>query len=710
MKNNRLLTLVVVVVLLLAASGLAVNQAVNNMNLGLDLRGGVYVLYQAVEADDTGAVGTDRIDRAISVIRNRIDGLGVAEPVIQREGDDRIRVELAGIEDQQSAREVIGRTAMLTFVGPDGETILTGGDLRNAGVTFDERNRPAVSLEFSPEGTRKFAEATEKYLGQIIYIQLDDEVISNPEVISIIADGNAIITNQENVEEASNLALMLRSGALPVELVELETRAVGPTLGQDSLNRSVQAGVAGLILVLVFMLVYYRVFGIIASVSLITYLALVFSLLTAINATMTLFGIAGLILSVGMAVDANVIIFERIKEEIKTGRTMRTSIEAGFDHAFSAILDANVTTLIAAAILFYFATGPVRGFAVTLSIGILASMVTAIFLTRYLLRSFNKAEILRTPQNDAAKDAGVLAGGVNFVGMRKIAFILSAVLIIVGIVSMSTAGMNFGIDFTGGTNIHLNIGQDFTLEEAREVLEPLGLEGATLQQVGATGLGEGQAQELLIKAHELTPEEQDAVLAAFQEQYNITTDDYSVESVGAVVGGELTRQALIALLLASIAMIAYITLRFEYRFALSAIVALLHDALIVLAFFSVFRVEVNGPFIAAILFILGYSINDTIVIFDRVRENLKNRHKDKLTDVVNMSIRSSLRRSIITSLTTLLVLLTMYIFGGVTLQAFISALLVGVFAGTYSSIFIASPVWLSWKEAEAGKKTRTKTA
>ena len=295
---------------------------------------------------------------------------------------------------------------------------------------------------------------------------------------------------------------------------------------------------------------------------------------------------------------------------------------------------------------------------------------------------------------------------MSFVGMRKYAFILSAVIILIGLFSLATTGLNLGIDFTGGTNIHLNIGQEFTLDEVRDVLAPLDLEGSTVQQVGAEGIGESQRQELLIKARELTPTEQDAVIAAFQEQYNLTGDFLlSVDNVDAVVGGELTRQALIALLLASAAMILYITLRFEYRFALSAISALLHDALIVLAFFSVFQVEVNGAFIAAVLFVLGYSINDTIVIFDRVRENLKNRHKEKLTEVVDNSIRQSLRRSIITSLTTLFVLITLYVFGGMTLRPFISALLVGVVAGTYSSLFIASPIWLSWKEAESRKRT-----
>lgn len=404
MKSNRLLSLVLVVILILAASGLAVNEAVRNINLGLDLRGGVYVLYQAVETDE-GAHGDDKIDRAITIIRNRIDGLGVAEPVIQREGDDRIRIELPGIADQRAAHEVIGKTAMLEFVGPDNEVILSGGDLRDARATFDARNRPAVSLEFNPEGTRKFAEATERYIGQIIAIYLDEEAISTPVVEAVITDGQAIISGSMTLEEAGNLALMLRSGALPVQLVELETRSVGPELGRDSLVRSVRAGVAGVILVLLYMLIYYRAFGVVANIALIAYMAVLLGMLTAINATMTLFGIAGLILSVGMAVDANVIIFERIKEELKAGRTIRTSIEAGFERAFSAILDANVTTLIAAAVLFHFASGPIRGFAVTLSAGIVASMITAIFLTRFLLRQSVRAEILKTP--DVALDKGV---------------------------------------------------------------------------------------------------------------------------------------------------------------------------------------------------------------------------------------------------------------------------------------------------------------
>ncbi|MBS3899483.1 MAG: protein translocase subunit SecF [Dethiobacter sp.] len=300
---------------------------------------------------------------------------------------------------------------------------------------------------------------------------------------------------------------------------------------------------------------------------------------------------------------------------------------------------------------------------------------------------------------------------MSFVALRKYAFIFSAVLIIAGVISMSLRGLNFGIDFTGGTLLHLNIRQEFTLEEARGVLAPLGLEAATLQKVGAEGLAEGEKLELLIQTQQLTPAEQDDIFSAFQEKYELTADDLlRVENVAPVVGGELQRQALIALLLAGLGMIAYITIRFEFRFAVSAIAALLHDLLVMLAFFSLFQIEVNGPFIAAVLTVLGYSINDTIVIYDRIRENLKTRRKEQFADVVDNSIRQSLVRAINTSVTTLIVVVTILVFGGITLYPFMLALLVGVFFGTYSSVFIASPIWLVWKEREMRKHLRAKSA
>ncbi|HHX74788.1 MAG TPA: protein translocase subunit SecD [Firmicutes bacterium] len=701
MNRNRLLVLLLVCVLLVGGSALAVWQAATKMKLGLDLRGGVYVLYRAVETEE-GTDSTDKLDRAITVIRNRIDALGVTEPVIQREGNDRIRVELPGINDQRKAREVIGKTALLKFVGPDGETIVEGDELDDARAAFDEYGMPAVSLKFNAAGTEKFAEATEKFLYQPIAIYLDEEEISAPTVNAVIASGEALITNVGTIENAAMLALQLRSGALPVQLEEMEIRGVGPQLGRDSLNRSVYAGVAGLILVLLFMLVYYRAFGLVADIALITYAAIVLGILTALNVTLTLPGIAGLILSVGMAVDANVIIFERIKEELRNGRTLRTAIEAGFKEAFRAIFDSNVTTLIAAAVLFKFATGPVRGFAVTLSIGILASMFTAVVLTRYLLRLLAGTGLLKATPAQTAKTVRT-----DFARVFKYAVLFSALLFVAGIISLSTQALNYGIDFTGGTIIQLDLGRPFTLEEVRETLEPLGLSGAQLQKVGAEGPAEGEAHEVLMRTPELSATEQDNLFAAFRERYGLPEEALlRVENVGAVVGSELQRQALVALLIASVGMVLYITVRFEYRFAVAAIITLLHDVLMMLVFFSFLRLEVNSTFIAAVLTIVGYSINDTIVIYDRIRENLKRARKEELAAVVNDSIRQTLVRSVNTSLTTQLVLLTLLIFGGVTLRPFVTALVIGVIFGLYSSVFLAAPLWLWWRE-RSGRKAKT---
>lgn len=407
-KANKLWVLIVVVVALALSAGYGYyslfetgpaddhGYSSGKLNLGLDLRGGVYVLLEARDVgEDQDA--QDALQRAITIIRNRVDEFGVAEPEIRQEGENRILIELPGIDDHARAMEIIGRTAQLNFVGPDGEVILTGTELKNAFVSRDQLGRPAVSLEFDPEGSKKFAEATAKFLKQQIIILLDEEVVSAPVVEVEITDGNAQITGRFTVDEAADLALILRSGALPVELVELETRSVGPTLGQDSWNRGLKAGLLGMGLVMLFMLGYYRFLGAVANFALFLYIILVLEVLSWFNATLTLPGVAGLILSIGMAVDANVIIFERIKEEMRAGRTVRTAVEAGFQRAFSTILDANITTLIAAGVLFFFGTGAIRGFAVTLTIGILVSMFTAIVLTRFLLRLILQAKLIHKP-------------------------------------------------------------------------------------------------------------------------------------------------------------------------------------------------------------------------------------------------------------------------------------------------------------------------
>lgn len=388
MKKRKItspLIFVLISVLLVTASVLFLYNWKSFLKRGLDLEGGVYVLLEAKPSADTEA-DRDAIQRSLTIIRNRIDLLGVSEPVLQPEGESRIRIELPGLKDQSQAMEIIGRTALLTFKNSAGEVLLTGADLKTAYFTRGQYNEPEVALEFDTGGKEKFARATEKHLGEIIAIFLDEELVSAPKVQSVIKDGKAVITGITSAEEAGNIALMLRSGALPVELVELETRSVGPVLGENALRLSTRAGIIGLFIVIVFMLFYYRFAGLVADISLIIYVALVFLVLTIFKTTLTLPGIAGLILSIGIAVDANVLIFERLKEELGTGKTVLSAVNAGFLRAWSAILDANITTIIAALVLFIVASGPVRGFAVVLLTGILCSMFSAIFLTRLLLR------------------------------------------------------------------------------------------------------------------------------------------------------------------------------------------------------------------------------------------------------------------------------------------------------------------------------------
>jgi len=399
-KPGLFLVLIVLCLVIIASGYWSFHNAADRddgIRRGLDIAGGLYMLMEAVETGDR-EVDDDAIDRAIAIIRTRIDELGVEEPVIAPQGDDRIRIELPDLDDPEQAREIIGRTAMLKFVGPDGEEIVTGANLDRARA---ERNpeispRPFVSLEFDREGRELFAAATEKFYGEPISILLDDEVISEPVVRAIITEGQATIEGDFDYEEASELALLLRSGSLPVELRELESRLVGPTLGQRTEEIAAVAAGAGLALVLLFMILYYRTAGLIAGMALVFYTSLVLFVLSQLPTTLTLPGIAGLILSIGMAVDANVIIFERIKDELRSGRTLRSAMESGFRRAFRAILDANITTLIVTIVLFILASGPVRGFAITLFIGILCSMFTAIVFTRFLMRLAFKAGAIQS--------------------------------------------------------------------------------------------------------------------------------------------------------------------------------------------------------------------------------------------------------------------------------------------------------------------------
>lgn len=403
-RTRGFIFFITISVILVAASSFYLMNWERYLNKGLDLEGGVYVL---LEAETTGDIEKDRdaVERAMTIIRSRIDELGVTEPVLQREGERRIRIELPGIEDHAQAMEAIGRTAMLTFQSPDDEVLLTGANLETAHFTRGQYNEPIVTLEFDSEGAQMFAEATRRHLNEPISIYLDDELVSAPMVQNVITDGNAIITGIPSAEEANTIAMLLRSGALPVDLSELETRSIGPLLGENALELSFTAGMIGLLIILVFMVVVYRFAGLVANITLVVYLGLVFLLLSGLNATITLPGLAGLILSIGMAVDANVLIFERIKEEIRDGKTMLTAINSGFDRAFGAILDANVTTVIAALVLLFIASGPVRGFAVVLLVGVICSLLAALVLTRFLLRLAARSKMIKSSKYMGIKEA-----------------------------------------------------------------------------------------------------------------------------------------------------------------------------------------------------------------------------------------------------------------------------------------------------------------
>ncbi|MDI3540801.1 MAG: preprotein translocase subunit SecD [Thermosediminibacterales bacterium] len=402
MNTKNILKLLIILTMIAALGYVSINglkigeykviPVKEGINLGLDLQGGVYVLLEAQE-NEGQTVTNEKMMGAVEVIRGRVDELGVAEPIIARQGEKRIRVELPGVKDTEKALSIIGQTASLRFIGPDKSVVLTGNDVKDARAIYGPNNEPMVSLKLNPEGKDKFAEATEKFLGQRIAIYLDERIISAPVVESVITAGEAVIEGLPNIDKAGELAMLIRAGALPVDLTIKEIRAVGPSLGADSLERSLNAGQIGLILVLLYMIAYYRLPGLIANFALILYIIIVLMIFVGLRATLTLPGVAGLILSIGMAVDANVIIFERIKEELKNGKTLRASIDSGFARAFRAILDANVTTLIAAGVLFYLGSGPIRGFAVTLSIGILVSMFTAIVVTKYMLKLLVNAKI-----------------------------------------------------------------------------------------------------------------------------------------------------------------------------------------------------------------------------------------------------------------------------------------------------------------------------
>ena len=698
------------------------------INLGLDLQGGMHLILEVDTSKLSENEAKDAPQRALEVIRNRIDQFGVLEPVIQLQGKNRLLVQLPGITDRERAKEIIGRTAHLEFkmVSDDPELInkanageeilgyeiktmetrdgkketlvletdsaLTGDMLVDATTEFSQQGfgQPYVSLEFNEDGGDIFANVTATNVGKRLAVVLDGEVYTAPVIRERIPSGRAQITGNFSVQEAKDIALILRAGALPAPVNVIEERSVGPALGKDSVQKGINAIIMGGICVLAFMAIYYLIAGVIADLALVLNILIITGALSYFGATLTLPGIAGLVLTIGMAVDANVLIFERIREESRLGKSLRAAIHAGYDKAFWTILDANVTTLITALILFQFGTGPVRGFATTLSIGIIASMFTALVVTRLVMD-------LITKSNTTMKTLPMLQffsqPNIPFVKIRKIMYGVSILVIILGMSLFVQRGpKNYGIDFTGGTLQQFRFQEVVPVGDVRNILGGIGLGESAIQQFG-------EGKEVIIRSFSGKTEE---IVTGLKEKYGDGSFEVMrVETVGPAVGADLRQAAIKALIFAMVGICLYISFRFEFRFAITAIIALAHDVLVTLGMIALMGREISLPVIAALLTIVGYSINDTIVLFDRIREDRKFMRKASQEEIINTSINQTLSRTVITSLTTLLVVLALFIFGGKVINDFSFVLLVGIVVGTYSSIFIASPLLIDWP----GRKT-----
>ena len=740
-KNLQWRILVTLGVIIIALLGmLPLNQKIN---LGLDLQGGMHLVLKVDTSKVPEDAREDAPNRALEIIRNRIDQFGVREPLIQRQGKDSIVVQLPGVTDRERAIELIGRTALLEFrlVEDDeelnkrafssierkseeegkveGETeiegeeeeekgfpegyelkqveketilihkdaVLTGDTLVSAEVKFDQSrfNEPYIALEFNSKGAAVFSEVTGNNVGKRLAIVLDGKIHSAPRINEKIPSGRASISGRFDVEEAGDLAIILRAGALPAPIYIEEERTVGSLLGKDSIESGIRASLIGVALVLSFMLIYYLFAGAVASIAMALNFLIVLGALGWLQTTLTLPGIAGMILVIGMAVDANVLIYERIREELATGKHIRSAVAAGYNKAFTAILDSNVTTLIAAALLFKFGTGPIRGFGVTLSIGIMASMFTAIFVTRIIfdLVTSNK-KFTKLPMLQLFKKTNI-----NFVSKRWIAYGLSLLIILGG------AGIFFGkgekvlgIDFTGGHMQEYSFKNHIEIEDVRNTLSDIDIKGATIQRVG-------DKNQVLIKTSEDTAFQ---IGRVFKENFKDNPSDLlRVEKVGPSIGKHLRKSAKLAMLWSLIGILIYVGLRFKnIAFAAAGVIALFHDVLIAIGFLVATGRELNLTVVAALLTIAGYSINDTIVIYARIRENLKLYRKATMKEIVNMSVNETLSRTVLTTVTTLLAVLAIFFFGGDVLRDFSFTLLVGILSGIYSTIYIASPLLIFW--------------
>ena len=669
--------------------------------LGLDLSGGVSITYQVVDENPSAEDMSDTIYK----LQKRVESYST-EATAYQVGDDRITVEIPGVQDANKILEELGNPGSLEFQKPDGTVFMTGDMVEDAqGATTTDRygnKQYIVSLKLTDEGAKVFGEVTSENIGNRLPIVYDGETISYPEVQSAITGGEAQITGMSTFEEAENLATQIRIGSLSLQLTELESSVVGAQLGSQAIASSLKAGAIGLVIVMLFMIVMYAVPGVAASLALAIYTTLVIATLYLFEITLTLPGIAGIILGIGKAVDANVIVFSRIREEIASGKSVQTSMKEGFQKAMSAILDGNITTLIAAIVLMSLGSGTVKGFAYTLMIGIILSMFTAMFVTRYILYAFYALGLKDEKFYGRAKERK----SINFIGKKAVFFAISGILIAAGLISMgihkASEGrtLNFGLDFMGGTSTTADFGKDMTIEEIESDVIPYIEKITGDADVQATKV-EGTTQ-ITIKTRTLDLDERQAMQDTMVNDLGVDESTITSQSISSTISGEMRTDAIKAVIVACIFMLLYIWFRFkDIRFATSAILALVHDVLVVLTVYAVLRISVGNTFIACMLTIIGYSVNDTIVIFDRIRENLAGKvgklKAEDLKEIANRSLTQTLSRSINTSITTFIMVVMLYILGVSSIREFALPLMAGLVCGAYSSICIATELWYVMK-------------
>ncbi|WP_346664107.1 protein translocase subunit SecD [uncultured Merdimonas sp.] len=682
--------------------------AMKNIKLGLDLAGGVSITYQVEDKNPSAEEMSDTIYK----LQLRVEQYSTEASVYQ-EGDDRINIEIPGVTDANKILDELGKPGSLEFQTTDGESVITGADVDTASVQSGQDDMGnaeySVELVLNEEGKKKFADATEANIGQPISIIYDGETISSPTVQSAITGGVAYITGDFTYDEANNLASTIRIGGLQLELKELRSNVVGAQLGEEAISTSLLAGAIGFAIVFIFMILVYYLPGLASGIALLIYIEIVLVILNAFNVTLTLPGIAGIVLSIGMAVDANVIIFARVREEMARGKSVKNSLKTGFQKAMSAIVDGNVTTLIAAAVLWFRGSGTVKGFAQTLAIGIIVSMFTALVITRLIIFAFyalglKKESLYYHPKKERKE--------FNFLGRKKYFFTLSIAVMVIGLAVMGfnqSQGKGFfayGLEFEGGTSTTVEFDRDYSINEIDKEIVPVvedvtGDHNVQTQKVAGTN-------QVIIKTVTLNLDQREELNQALADEFQVDPSTITAENISSTVSSEMRQDAIVAVAIAAVFMLLYIWLRFkDIRFATSAVLALLHDVVVVILFYAVSRIAIGNTFIACILTIVGYSINATIVIFDRIREELH--YKTRTTDMeglVNRSINETLTRSIYTNLTTFVMVAVLFVLGVSSIKEFALPLMVGIVWGAYSSVCITGALWYVMKTRIGAKKAK----